>query len=86
MTLTQARSDDGLVGRTLLYRDLVADNGAALARCRHSGFRIARTSFSGVAPLRSRFGSSIGFMGFSKTIFDSLQGPTYFRLRALKKA
>ena len=40
-----------LMGRNLLYRDLVADSGRSTARA----------SFSGVAPARSRFGSSMGF-------------------------
>ena len=45
-----------LMGRNLLCGDLVADNGLS------SG---ARARFSGVAPARSRLGSSMGFMTFS---------------------
>ena len=64
-TLDQMRDTVArLVGRNLLHRDLVACNG----RSKGGGGRKfllrnrARAKDSGVAPFRSRFGSSIGFI------------------------
>ena len=59
-TLAQMRDTvAGLVGRNLLYRDLVADNG--LASSARTDRRRARANLLGVAPLRSLLGSSMGF-------------------------
>ena len=60
-----------LVGRNPLCPDLIADNGLSSGAGRR-GRSSARASFSGVAPLRSRWGSSIGFM------------PTGYSWRALR--
>ena len=58
-TLDQMRDTVAqLLGRRLLLRDLIADSGLVPWRGRSR----ARASASGVVPLRSRFGSSMGFI------------------------
>ena len=62
-TLAQMRDTvAGLVGRNLLYRDLIADNGLSSGSGRRGSTQRnrARASASGVAPAKSTFGSSFG--------------------------